>query len=102
MTPYEIPLSPEPQKFSITLAGVDYQMRFYWNRYSECWCFDLLDAGAVPLLEGAPVVTGIDLLGQYPHLGIGGSILAQSDFDPSAVPTFENLGLEGRVFFIVE
>lgn len=102
MTPYEIPLSPEPQRFSIELGGATRQMRFYWNRYNACWCFDLFDSAGAPLIEGAPVVTGCDLLGQYRHLELGGSIVAQTDYDPDAVPTFENLGVTGRVFFLVE
>lgn len=102
MTSYEIPLSPEPQKFSIQLAGVQRKMRFYWCRFSACWMFDLFDVKDVPLLQGCPVVTGTNLLGQHKHLALGGSIVAQSDFDPDAVPTFDNLGVTGRVYFIVE
>lgn len=100
MTPFELPLSPEPQKFTIKLAGTQYKMRFYWNE--TVWCFDLSSIDETPILAGVPVVAGADLLGQYKHLGIGGSMLAQSDFDPHEPPTLDNLGETGRVYFIVE
>lgn len=102
MTPYEIPLSPEPQRFSIELGGVQRQMRFYWCKDAQCWCFDLLDSKGVSILLGVPVVTGTDLLGQYAYLSLGGSIVVQTDHDPDAVPNFNNLGTSGRVYFVVQ
>lgn len=101
MTPYEIPLSPEPQKFTVQLGGVSRKMRVFWNRDADCWCFDLRAQDDAPLVLGAPVVTGCDLLGAYAHLALGGSMVAQTDHDPAAPPTFENLGLAGRVYFVV-
>lgn len=101
MTPYEIPLSPEPQTFTIELAGQTRKMRFYWCKDAQCWCFDLFDNQGVDLLLGVPVVTGADLLGQYAYLGLGGSIVAQTDHTPDEVPTFDNLGTSGRVYFVV-
>lgn len=101
-TAYEIPLSAEAQKFTIALAGQDRQLRVYWNKWSENWVLDLNQPDGTPLLQGLPIVTGADILGQYEHLGLGGSIVAQTDFDLDAVPTFENLGNLGRVYFLVE
>jgi len=102
MKAYEIPLSPEPQKFSIQLADRTYQMRFYWCKYHGSWMFDLGDSLNAPILQGIPVVTGTDLLGQYAHLELGGAIIAQTDYDPDVVPTYENLGQLGRVFFLTQ
>lgn len=102
MTSYEIPLSPEPQKFNIQLAGVTRQLRVYWCRFQECWVFDLGDNVGAPILQGIPIITGADLLGQYRHMQLGGSIIAQTDYSPNSVPTFDNLGVLGRVYFIVE
>lgn len=102
MTPYEIPLTPEPQTFAIELGGVSRRMRFYWCKDAQCWCFDIQDQRGVDLLTGVPVVTGTDLLGQYAYMGLGGSIVAQTDHQPDAVPTFANLGTSGRVYFVVQ
>lgn len=99
---FEIPLSPEPQKFSIPLAGIDYICRVQWNPVAQCWMLDIADSDDAAIIQGIPVVTGIDLLGQYKHLGLGGSLLAQTDYDADAVPTFDNLGITGRLYFIPE
>lgn len=102
MTAYEFPLTPQAQRFSIELAGKQYQMRFAWNSALGSWTFDLLGAGGLPLIQGAPLVTGADLFAQYRHLELGGSMVVQTDYDLNAVPTYENLGVTGRVYFLVE
>lgn len=101
MTPYEIPLTPEPQSFSIELGGQTRRLRLYWCRDGQCWMLDISDADGTDRLLGVPVVTGCDLLAQHRHLGLGGSIVAQTDHDPDKVPGFDNLGLTGRVYFVV-
>jgi hypothetical protein len=42
--------------------------------------------------QGVPLVTGVDLLAQYAYLGFIGSLVVQTDHDPDATPTYENLG----------
>lgn len=102
MTPYEIPLSPEPQSFQIQLAGVTYGVRLYWCKQDAAWKLDLSDTSGTLLIGGKSVVTGCDLLGQYAHLGFGGSLVAQTDYDPDAVPAFGNLGTTAHLYFITE
>lgn len=101
MTPYEIPLLPQPQVLQIDLSGIVYQLTFYWSSQGNCWMFNLADTDGVALLLGAPVITGINLLRQYDYLGIPGAILVQTDHSPDDVPTFTNLGLEGHVYYVV-
>lgn len=101
MTPYEIPLSPQPQTFQIELAGITYKMTVSWNRVSNSWVLDIRSSSNEDILLGVPIVTGTDLLAQYPHLGFGGSLVAQTDYDPAAVPTYENLGTTGHLYFVV-
>ena len=102
MTAYEIPLSAEPQIFNIQLAGVIYYLTLRWNIEAEAWNLDIADQDRQPLLNGLLVVTGLDLLGQYAYMGFGGMLIAQTDANPDAVPTFVNLGSEGRVYFVVK
>jgi hypothetical protein len=102
MNALEIPLSPEPQNFGIQLGGTDYNLRLVWNTAALCWMLDIADTDRVPILCGLPVVTGLDLLDQYRYLGFPGSLIVQTDYDADAVPTFENLGLTGRIYFITE
>jgi len=102
MTAYEIPLTPEPQVFNIQLAGVIYYLTLRWNEEAQAWNLDIADEDRNALINGLVVVTGLDLLGQYAYLGFGGMLIVQTDGDSDAVPTFANLGTEGRIFFVVK
>lgn len=100
----EIPLSPQPQSFAITLGATEYRLRFSYRDAPEAgWILDILNSTDDPgtaIVCGIPLVTGCDLLEQHQHLGIGHLFVA-TDGDADAVPTFDNLGLAGRVFFQV-
>ena len=101
MTAYEIgPLSAIDQRFQIPLNGVTYQLTIKWCAPAAAWTLDIADEGGTALISGIPIVTGIDLLEQYQHLGIAGQIVAQTDGDTFAVPTQTNLGTAGRLYFI--
>lgn len=102
MTPYEIPLTPEAQSFHITLGGTDYGLRLLWNAPDSVWLLDINDSNDVPILQGIPLVTGVDLLAQYDYLGISGQLVVQTDNDPNVVPTVDNLGITGRLYFVAE
>jgi len=101
MTPYEIPLSPQPQVFQIELAGVSYRMTVSWNPLTESWILDIRSISNVDIILGIPIVTGVDLLAPYPHLGFGGALVAQTDNNPKAVPTYDNLGEAGHLYFVI-
>lgn len=96
---YEIPLSSTPQTFRIPLAGVTYQMTVRWNWINTSWVLDIADSSGNPIVSGIPLVTGADLLEQFGYLGLGGSLYVQTDNDPNAVPTYQNLGTTGHVYF---
>lgn len=98
---YEVPLSAKPQAFTIALGGTAYALVLRWNVAGQYWVLDVMTAARAPLVLGIPVVTGLDLLGQFRHLGFAGALVAQTDGDPDAVPTFANLGTQGRLFFVV-
>lgn len=101
MTAYEIPLSADSQRFTITLAGVIYNLALTW-RSGTGWVLDVADANSVPLVSGIPLVTGTDLLGQFRHLGIGGRLVVLVEGDITAVPDYSDLGIEGKLYFITE
>lgn len=102
MNYYEVPLSPTPQRFSITLAEVQYSCLLYWNIYTSTWCLDIADAEQRPLVTAIPLVTGVDLLGQFQHLGFGGHLVVQIDGTPYGLPTYANLGQQARLIFATE
>ena len=98
---YEIPLQANAQKFSITLAGVEYQARLDWCAADQGgWLLSLANATGAPLAAGIPLVTGADLLAQYAHLGIGGALYVATDGDPAAPPTYANLGSLARLYWV--
>lgn len=100
LTPFEIPLQPTPQTLAIQLGGSQYILAVYWNLVSLCWMLDIYDVNENPLLRGIPLVTGTDLLNPFEYAGIDGELVVQTDSDPNSVPTFQNLGSQGHLYFL--
>lgn len=101
-TYYEIPLSPQPQTFNITLGGVQYQFLVTWNVVNASWMINIADSSENPILSGIPMVTGVDLLEQYGYLGFQFQLICQTDNAPDVVPTFADLGTTGHLYAIVD
>jgi hypothetical protein len=101
LTAYEILLSSTDQIFQIPLGGVTYTLTSKWCAPAAAWTLDIADANGVALVSGIPLVTGVDLLEQYQYLGIAGQLVAQTDGDTFAVPTQSNLGVSGRLYFVI-
>lgn len=99
-TPYEIPLSPLPQTFSIDLGSKTYQLTLTYNGVSGIWVLDIADQTGVTILTGIQVVTGCDLLEQFGYLNFGGRLIAQTDHDADAPPSLTNLGTTGHLYFV--
>ena len=101
---YPIPLQPGvPQTFSISLGEVTYQLSLrYRNDPTGLggWVLDIDDQLGNQLLYGIPLVTGADLLAQHRHLGFGGGLYVQTTDNPDAVPTFDDLGGDGVLYWI--
>lgn len=97
---FEIPLSPEAQSFQIDLANESYEMTLRWNQFAGVWILDLATSLGEPLALGLSLVTGTDLLAQLKYLGVDGELWSQTDNDQDATPTFDNLGLAGRLYFL--
>ena len=101
-TPYEVPLSALPQQFSLELKGIQYNLTVTWNPALVGWVLDIRDVNLKDIITGIPLITGVDLLGPYQYLGIGGSLVVQTDHNPNAVPTYENLGDTSHLYFVVD
>lgn len=100
---YEIPLTPDPQRFTVTLSGVDYRLTVQYRAAGGSgWVLDIADTSNEPIVSGIPLVTGVDLLGQYRHLGFSGRLWVQGASDPDDVPTFEDLGIGSHVFWVTD
>lgn len=97
---YEIPVTPNPQTFSITLSGIDYNVQILWNDAAQCWVIDFADANNIPIVSGIPLVTGVDLLGPYTDLKFKGKLFVQTDNNLAEPPTFDNLGITGHLYWV--
>jgi hypothetical protein len=75
-------------------------MVFEWNPTANVWQIHLSDKGGNRLLSSIPVVTGADLLAAYSYMNLGGGLIAASDDNIHSPPTYDNLGVLGRVYFI--
>lgn len=101
MAIYEIPLTPEAQVFTITLAGIEYQFKLQWNNANLTWVFDLINSvTSEVILTGIPLVANTNLFRQYGYLNLGGSLVAQTDNNVNVPPNYDNLGNTGKVYFI--
>lgn len=100
---FEIPLTPTPQLFTVQLSGIDYIIKLAWRNNAEGgWYIDIADINNSPIVNGVPLVTGTNLLGQYEHLGFLGRMWVQTATDPDAPPTFLNLGVEAFLFWVTD
>lgn len=99
---YEVPLSPQSQTFSISLNGSSYNLTLAWRSKDGLggWVLELADAANNPLVQGIPLVTGCDLLGQYAYLGIGGGLWVLTDGNSLTIPTYSNLGSLSHLYFV--
>ena len=98
--PYKFPLSPKAQGMFVRLAGTRYWLTWRFNSDSASWMLSIANEAKVPILSNIPVVTGLDLLAPYRYTGIQGSIVVQTAHNADAVPTFDNLGGDGNVFYV--
>lgn len=97
---YLIPLTNDPQTFSIDLANTTYTLTVKWNPAPDAgWILDIADSVQNPIACGLPFVTGADILSGLSYLGIQGALIAFTTGKPDAVPTFDNLGTDSNLYF---
>lgn len=101
-TIYEIPLSSDGQTFNISLAGTIYELTVQWRAAIAMWLLDIADASGGPILSGIPLVTGVDLLGQFGYAGLGGALRVQGADDPDNLPTYDDLGTSSALYWVTE
>lgn len=100
---FEIPLSATNQQCTVTLGGKTYTLTVIWRDDPGGmggWMLDIGDASNNPILQGIALTTGTDLLNQYPDLDFGGKLEVQTDHNPTAPPTFTNLGQQSHLYWI--
>lgn len=96
----EIPLTPENQQFSVTLAGKTFQMSIMWR--DAFWYLDIMDSGGNALIMGIPLITGADLLAQYNYLNLGFSLYVGCEDQANDNPTEADLGINSHLYAVTE
>jgi hypothetical protein len=98
----QIPLQVgTPQTLTVTLSGKQYRFTLrYRNTDQGGWTLDIADTNGNALVNGIPLVTGADLLAQYPDLNFGGRLIVATTSNPDAVPTFDNLGADAALWWV--
>lgn len=104
---FTIPLQPaRPQTFRVTLQSIEYTFKLTWNAVAQIWILDIYDAaGTTPIIQGIPLVTGTDLLGQFAYLPVAAhAVLMALSIGPGIPldqpPTFGNLGVDGQLIYV--
>jgi hypothetical protein len=99
---YRMPLTPVPQTLEVSLAGAEYALTVRYNTAPQGgWVLDIdLPDDAGPVVGGVPLVTGVDLLAPYGHLGIGGRLVVWAD-DHDLPPGPDDLGQGVDLLFVV-
>jgi hypothetical protein len=95
----EIPLLGLPQTLSVLLEGVTYNLRLSWNIPANCWTLDIADIDNNPLISGIAVVTGGDLLAQFPYVGPPGQLIVATD-QPGIEPGWGTLGQNSHLYYV--
>jgi hypothetical protein len=102
MAVFEFPLSPSAQQMTVPIGARELTFRFAWSDSpAGGWFVDISSIDGTPLVRGLPLTAGENVLQQFNYLGIGGAIHVQTDVDPLVEPTYDNLGLNGRVFLVM-
>ena len=97
----EILLTPNNQQFRIQLASTTYTLKVIWRDVAG-WILDVADSGGVAMLTGVPLVPGVNLLEQFPELGINGAFVTLCDNGSPEYPTKTNLGTFSHLVFVQE
>ena len=101
MSFYEIPLQPTNQNIRISILNVTYVIRtYYCDIANGGWVIDISDSSGNAILQGLPLVTGADLLGQHEYLDLGFGLMFASDGDINAVSGFNDLGVSGHLYVV--
>lgn len=94
---YEIPLTQDPdQNFNCSILLLDKNISLYfrvrYNSMAKYWVVTVSDSSGNILLDSIPLITGIDLLEQFKHLGIGSAIIVNVGTTLTDSPDDTSLG----------
>ena len=94
----EIPLTADNQQFSINLGSQQLRLSFIWRDIAG-WIMDVHDLAGNPILSGSPLIPNVNLIEQFPYLGIDGWLVVSSDAESGEYPSKTGLGTLSRIYF---
>jgi len=96
----EIPLSPDNQRFAISINNTNYKMRILWREIN--WILDIQDENGTDIITGIPLVTGVNLLAQYAWLRFDFGLWVVSDSVLNEAPGQFDLGYAAHLCIVTE
>lgn len=98
---FTIPLEADAgYSFNVALENTQYTITIHWNVTEEAYYMDLATVDLSVDIKGIKLVTGINLLRQYPIDGLGGMFIADMSGEDSE-PTFDSLGDTHVLWYVV-
>ena len=100
---YLLPVANTPQKFNITLGGIEYILTCRWNNSDlGGWYINIDDAvTGKSLIHNIPLIAGADLLAQYGYYFFGGALVIYTNAEGMTPPTIDNLGTDSNLYYVV-
>ena len=96
----EIPIEPSKQfLFTVNLDGYDVELSFRWNLTAQYWTFNLNGQALTDEVNGAAVVTGLNLLQPYAIRELG-ELWCIDGMDKGEDPDFDNFGSRWSLLYI--
>jgi hypothetical protein len=77
----QLPFTNDPaQQVTVQLGTVKYDFTVRWNDRARTWCLDMLDHNSQsPIVQGVPLVLGLDLLQPLALVGVGSLVVNDED-----------------------
>lgn len=99
MTIYTISLTNDNQQFNVILNDTSYNVTLQYNEL-QGWFINIADVNLIPIISNIPLTTGLDLLLPFAYLNFGFQLFAITDGN-DLPPTYDNLGTQSNIYFVV-
>ncbi len=87
-------------KFTLTLSGQVYTLRFRYNTRMSRWIMDIADSSNNDLLVGIPVLIERDMTGQYVFVTLpSGTFFAMDVTNQGNQPTRYSFGIDAALIY---
>ena len=90
-----------PTSYNVTMNGVVYFLRTYWNEYSGMWFLDFNDSNSDPIATGLALVPNINLLRFSETLTDGFGEFRVVDLTGDGNATNTSLGTTALLYFFL-